>query len=596
MSIIIPSKYIYELNNPKVRDNVYKKVEINTQNGVANNGFDVTVGDFTEDTSSYLQNLKNAEWTDELQRIYNEYNDIYKVDVAYAIAGVRAVYVTRDFYIDIEKDKSYVSLLKLMETEENAYSISLQCSKTTGTGTVETKAGNFVSKNIQYSTITAPTSVENTVFQNVVIHAESEYTDGEPRRKAESTIDLSDNANVIIRVEQQDNAYKVTIENILICYESYVGSANKEIALVRGWQDTDTQQIPITTEKYEPILMKVNFQGNTIGIDFEKETISIGAQASKNSLSIEGNELIQSTNIYYPPFNHYYDGNYEVIDLGKTYSQRVKVQYIYNGVRGEQYIAAGGGSLRIYNPNQVAFEVVSVTFTANSISEFYSNILDEYKNGKETATLTCTMSRYLDTNGEAVIDPAVYNVVDLNYFNGDGYSLNIDADNNAIIMRSHGTLDGVQMMTTYDGEPQAEQYADGRTYYKNFFTNKTKVGLRFTLHTTNREEDDYGITLDTSYLPDGNYSLSYELDIKDDVVTIFNLQINKGKVRPYQKPVKMHFSEGDIVIPMKYTSSGTDVGISLYNNNANTPKQFKVTGVEFFYDGVTRQKLTLQEV
>ena len=589
MDIVIPSKYIYDLSNPKVRDNVYKRLDVNAIQSRPNNRFDTNVAEYTESTEDLFGSLDSAEWIMDAKWNSVGVANGTRYNWATAIASARTIYT--DFSTNIKKavDNAYISKLKIEDASTEGLSIVLQCKKYVGEGIVNAtnSSGHTVQINNQQITYSPTEEVVKTTFDDGSFIVEFDIVDD----KVVAEVSLRDNKDVLISIANTDEHFKVDLNNIVAGWEVFSGS----YGVAYDTTPLRTFDIPVQAFKYEPILLEISFEGNIIGIDFEKETVSIGAQASKNSLSIEGNELIQSTNIYYPPFNHYYDGNYEVIELQKIYSQRVKVQYIYNGTRGEQYIS-GGNSLRIYNPTPVPFEVVSVTFASNGFSEFYKNILDEYNNGKETATLTCTMSRYLDTNGEAVIDPAVYNVVDLNCFNGDGYSFNIDTDNGVIIMESHSTLDGVQMMTTYDGEPQVEQYADGRIYYKNYFTNKTKVGLRFTLHTTNREEDDYGITLDTSYLPDGNYSLSFELDIKDDVVTILNLQINKGKARPYQKPVRMHFSEGDIVIPMKYTSSGTDVGISLYNNNVNTPKQFKVTGVELFYDGVTRQKLTLQEV
>ena len=595
MAIVIPSKNIYDLSNPKVRDNVYNKVEVNAQKGVKDNKFGVTVADFSVPTSEHLEDLQGKDWTKSFDAKYTEY-DYTGVEVAIAVAGARAVYINKEFVIKIEKDNSYISYLTaLSQSSPDSYSITLQCNKYVGTGSIYTKALEYKYQNApEYHPPENESPLVNITAKGIVVTAKEKiWADG---RYAEATVDLPDNDDVKMSFLEKDGEIIVTVENILISYEAYSGTHYDDIKLITGWQNYYEAIVETNAEKYEPVSMNISFQGNTIGFDFKKETITIGENASKNALSIGENELIQSTNIYYPPFKHYYARSYEVIQLEKTYSQRVKVQFIHNGTKSEQYIAAGNQTTRIHNPSALPFEVVSVTFASNEISEFYKHILDEYNKGKETATLTCTMSQYLDANGEVVVDPAVYNVVDLNYFNGDGYSFNIDVDNGVIIMGSHGSLDGVQPMITYDGVPQAEQYVDGRIYYKNYFTNKTSVGLRFTLHATDRNEDDYGITFDTSYLPDGNYSLSYELDIKGDVVTILNLQINKGKARPYQKPVRMHFSEGDTVIPMKYTSSGTDVGISLYNNDINTPKQFKVTGVELFYDGVTRQKLTLQEV
>ena len=597
MSIIIPSKYIYDLSNPKVRDNVYKKVEVNAHKAVADNEFDVTVADFTENTEKYFTDLDTAKWSETLDAKYNEYTDTYEVEAALATAGARAVYVDREFVIDIKKDKSYISYLKaLFDDEINAYNITLQCRKFVGASSVYTEGFEFKYHNpITYALPENENPIISSSFDDVLIE-KSEWIYGEPSRAAVATIDLLDNSNVEVSGAEIGDSFKISIKNILICYESYIGSVYKTFKYTTGWKPYDKTTIPITAEKLEPVSMKISFQGNTIGIDFEKETISIGEQTSKNALSIAENELIQSTNIYYPPFKHYYARNYEVVQLEKTYSQRVKVQFIHNGTKSEQYIAAGNQSTRIHNPSALPFEVVSVTFTSNEISEFYKHILDEYNKGKETATLTCTMSQYLDTSGEVAIDAGAYNLVDFAHWSEDGDRIVFDPIANEIRYPYTNMLSNLDFSLTIDGTSSPISIVGSRYEAKTLFSNKSKITIWATMFDYEGEEYDYTIHIDPSYLPSGKFSLSFEMNVYDGVVVLANVQINKGKARPYQKHLKMHFSEGDIVIPMKYTSSGTDVGISLYNNDINTPKQFKVTGVELFYDGVTRQKLTLQEV
>ena len=605
MSIIIPSKNIYDLSNPKVRDNVYKKVEVNAQKGVADNQFDVNVANFSVETEEYTAALNSSEWTENSAYEYRSlaYNDGYRLGIS--VVGVRGYHIARTFRIQEELENSYISKLKsLLEDgtgQAEGINVSLQCIKYDGYGNAlyDRAEGKVIEKSITYSDPSTYNSLVKVSFNDGLIESMGTVPAVDAVQSEilfTTSVTIADNYDILPVFTKTDYGWLVEIDMLLCCLEKYMGNVTDMKRHDSSATPAKQYNIGITAEKYEPISMEITFQGNTIGIDFEKETISIGEQTSKNALSIAENELMQSTNIYYPPFKHYYNGTHEVIELEKTYSQRVKVQYIYNGTRGEQYIAAGGKSLIIYNPTPVPFEVVSVTFASGGISEFYKNILDEYNKGKETATLTCTMSQYLDTSGEVAVDANSHNVIDLSRVVGGGATF--DATTNSITMSRQDPLDGVNMTVEVHGlaYPVSLVESNGRIYTQSRFHASNNIECRFTLYESRGGSADYSVFIDTSNLPEGEYTFSFFMDIVDDTVKVYDLQINKGNLKPYQKPARMHFSEGDIVIPMKYTSSGTDVGISLYNNDINTPKQFKVTGVELFYDGVTRQKLTLQEI
>lgn len=593
MAIIIPSKNIYDLSNPKVRDNVYNKVEVNAQKGVADYKYDITVAQFNFDSSDAVFGQWNEDYAFNTAWLGLNYGSVY------ALAGIRTAVNNTNLRYHVSEfiKNAYISRLKTDMTDGvSPVVVNATCRKYVGEATVSVKTiyqdgDDVVSNEILGKTIVYPKDYEivTTRLDGRLAYDES-FTQGVYFASVSIDVSTTDNITTMPTITAIDGGWSVEFNEILCGLEKYYATDN--------WKGTlpKIDTIVAVAEKYEPISVEITFQGNTVGIDFEKETISIGKQTSKNALSIAENELIQSTNIYYLPFKHYYNGTHEVIELEKTYSQRVKVQYIYNGTKGEQYIAAGGKSLIIYNPTPVPFEVVSVTFVSGEIFEFYKNILDEYNNGKETATLTCTMSQYLDTDGEVVIDADAYNLVDLNYFTGQDFEF--DKNTNTAKVSSGKQLDGLHIFCVIGSSMQGSimTYEDGRIYIKDQFTRSAKVRLELDLYDVEGDEDNYILSIDTSYLPQGFYTLSFDLIVSDGYVMFANLQINRGKVKPYQKHLKMHFSEGDIVIPMKYTSSGTDVGISLYNNDINTPKQFKVTGVELFYDGVTRQKLTLQEI
>ena len=593
MDIIIPSKYIYESDNPKVRDNVYKRVDINAQKGIADNRFDITVFSQTEETTHHLNNLDKAQWQETLGYNYVSGSVTGIISKwASALVGARGVYLNRTFNIDKRKNNSYISFLKVLsENSLDGVGFSLQCRKYYGTGvaTVRNGANPAVkSKTIKYSLPENESPLVTLSLDNVSVSQSIDVPDS--FYIASATVDIDDNKDVRISVTDLGNILQVEIEHILICYESYWGTYSYQGTAIGSVTNFD-YDINITAERYEPFSMEVSFQGNTIGINFEKETITVGEQLSKNALSISGNELIQSGNVleYDVPYNRTSYSSSEVIEWGE-YPNPVRLSFRINNTT---YNYSYDTNKAIIDTRGYPFELISLT-TYFYISDWYENILNQYKNGKETATLTCSMSQYKNTNGEVVIDANAYNLVDFQYFHSKNAPFEITTG--SFILKSQSAISGVNTDFRYNGELQDAILRDGRIYINNQFASDEEISLRFTVEGDYGDSEDYDVQIDTSYLPIGRYTLSFKIDIGDTTAEIKDWQIESGKARAYQKPLKMHFSEGDIVVPMKYTANGTDKGISLYNNNPDTPKRFKVTGVAFVYDGVTRQKLTLQEI
>ncbi len=591
MDIIIPSKYIYESDNPKVRDNVYKRVDINAQKGIADNRFDITVFSQTEETTHHLNNLNEAQWQETLGYNYVSGSVTGIISKwASALVGARGVYLNRTFNIDKRKNNSYISFLKVLsENSLDGVGFSLQCRKYYGTGvaTVRNGANPAVkSKTIKYSLPENESPLVTLSLDNVSVSQSIDVPDS--FYIASATVDIDDNKDVTIIVTDLGDIFEVKIENILICYESYWGTYSYQGTAIGSVTNFD-YDINITAERYEPFSMEVSFQGNTIGINFEKETITVGEQLSKNALSISGNELIQSGNVleYDVPYNRTSYSSSEVIEWGE-YPNPVRLSFRINNTT---YNYSYDTNKAIIDTRGYPFELISLT-TYFYISDWYENILNQYKNGKETATLTCSMSQYKNTNGEVVIDADAYNLVDFNYYSTNA---TFEISSGSYILRAESAISGINTDFRYNGELQDTILIDGRIYI-NQIASGEKFDLRFTVYGDYGDSSDYDVQIDTSYLPQGRYTLSFKIDIGDTTAEIKDWQIESGKHRAYQKPLKMHFSEGDIVVPMKYTANGTDKGISLYNNNPDTPKRFKVTGVAFVYDGVTRQKLTLQEI
>jgi hypothetical protein len=98
--------------------------------------------------------------------------------------------------------------------------------------------------------------------------------------------------------------------------------------------------------EYIPKQIEITFYGDTIGIDLTDKTITIGE--GNKPLSFDGNELMQTTNSLNTAIN------------GKT----------------------------------------------EAVEGFYTSTLNAFKNGKETATIRCSIGEYKDQSGNVVISPS----------------------------------------------------------------------------------------------------------------------------------------------------------------------------------------------
>lgn len=100
-------------------------------------------------------------------------------------------------------------------------------------------------------------------------------------------------------------------------------------------------------EYYEPSQLRISVYGNTNGIELVEKNLVFGDTTERSAFSVENNELLQTTN--------YYEG--------------VLVEETENQLQ--------------FNANQT---------------------LEQYANGKETATLLCSINDYYDELGNKVID------------------------------------------------------------------------------------------------------------------------------------------------------------------------------------------------
>lgn len=235
--------------------------------------------------------------------------------------------------------------------------------------------------------------------------------------------------------------------------------------------------------EYLPQKIEITFYGETLSIDLTETTISLGESNGENPYSIDNNELLQTENYY---------GSEE----------------------------------------------------QNAIESGYNKTLEIYKNGLESAEITCSISKYYDQNGEIKI-------------RDDITSQDVDV---SIYARYRDTL-GLRYFTLYINSP-----LDYDLYiFYNVHTGTLSVPGSCVI-----QKGDTAVSAGT-----GSSVLSSTIGIS----------------RKYKK-YSMTFNIGDLVIPMIY-SNNKDVPISI-NGNGNA-KVFRVIGKKIKYDGAVWQVLSLQE-
>jgi hypothetical protein len=188
----------------------------------------------------------------------------------------------------------------------------------------------------------------------------------------------------------------------------------------------------------------------------------------------------------------------------------------------------------------------SGTVGGKSISQHLANnILKQYENGKETATILCSISDYYDENGYIAISP---NTVLVNYPIGISFSSNI--------IYSTVTL-------------------------------TSPITYPIDLRVTSRVERASG-EYDTIYitLPKNTTTATQNFP----AINIQSIEIISVEAVVDNMSFRLH----DQVIPKVMGADGTDRPMSKYKSG--NPKVFEVVGSNIIYDGAVWQELTLQEV
>jgi hypothetical protein len=363
MAIKIPSKHIYSMDNPKVRDNFIDKVEMTRKKVLPHNENKANVFNNRYDGLFIANTNESYERQNVIQNIPLETdsvnNPVYYIRVSYA--SIIPIYFTTDVEIPIHFGNSFISNLVLQEKDDNGNKYAT--STYTVYGIIE--QGNFEQKfSVTYDSTPLNEGNRwqfletNKKFTQTSISPYTELINIQDidncfkrkeiqqiSNKDDLVADLSENYirnetnlnSITSSIDYDNDCFK--IKGVKLCVgATSIGGTFGERATLSKSGGTYTGTITGTYTKYIPTYIEFNIYGNTVGIKLEDNTVSFGT--GNKPFSLDGNELLQ--------------------DSATT-----------NGKLTTQHLA--------------------------------ENILAQYKNGKETATILCDIGEYYNQQGEKAI-------------------------------------------------------------------------------------------------------------------------------------------------------------------------------------------------
>lgn len=358
MAIIIPSKNIYEKENNKVRDNLIDKLEIGAKRVVPNNEYEVPIHN-TNVKLEYTNEEIDAKIDNEFVKVQDKYdanNKFYN----YAYAGVESElrYKAGTIEIPVVQKTKYISKLTKLTNTINGETIEQPIQFSV--------RGNRVAK--AYWAKWKYTKPDKNEVYDFVELSEEQYINNHFTKLDEKGVVLDFPNTPITETISTGNApYNAYASASSVSHTnsiSYELSEDKTKFVInydimtyfrckrgRGSYQSTTDSDFIkdlglhSDYLYEGETLEITIYGNTIGINLEDNTITIG-KGNQHPFSIDGNELLQTSN----------------------------------------YIQEQGSETK-----------------SNAIETDYGNTLTSYQNGKETATILCSISDYYDEEGTKAI-------------------------------------------------------------------------------------------------------------------------------------------------------------------------------------------------
>lgn len=608
MAILIPSKNIYEKQNPKVRDNVIERIEIGAVEITPNNEYETPVYNEILDLNTFIEQENNEKQryivdtgTDGESMYYN---------YAYVYLNNKIKYINKKITINKLKNNNLISKIyygkNKDDEEEIEYSLRLKKEKKPIYAKIQMTGYQATILEKSYGEITESTEIIQTSNERqfpIMPILISKTVFG----ATASLNGVNDPTNLLISYKKNEENYEIEIQILEYFYaENFKGGYD-----IVGPLNRPTVEINVEgeVEEYTPLSLEITLYGNTIGIDLTDKTVYINGEAQKKVHSVEGNELMQTSNYLLDSgakaIETMYGATQKEYALGKeTATIRCSIGDYYDYKSGEKVISADFIGKDTFHDEYQEVEYIESTGTqyidtgiktSNSLS---FEIRTNYANGtllgaQDSSNAEKCIAIAGSSNSEYVrflsgsagqflgIPVNTYGFYDLTIkagkatltYNNKPTDISLTTKNNKIDLPIYifaRNVDGV-----------ASGYSPRKLFYFKVYDNGNLVRDFIPVY----RKSDGAIGL-------------YDLVEKSFYANAGTGTFLKGadtevEVEPTGKALKMSFEIGDEVIPMVYGADGKDYPMSTYKNGS--PKVFVVRGSKIFYDGAIFQEIFLQE-
>lgn len=422
MAIIIPSKNIYEIDNPKIIDNIIDNVSVEKTVITPNNDYetpvyneDIKIGVYNNAISdpngkdkSTIVNLKSFP--------YQGGNFIYWYFCSHTEYNTYGKTQTITIKIPKLQNNSFVNKIYYGENDEGDNNIKYSLYGYKKSGEVSSSVsfdigvGSVSNERIGDIVYSDPIYGENERFEipkKEEFIYEGSFDNGltSGTGSATSTAILYDSSTLL--TAKPTDYIENGVEYYLLEFNVICG-----VRVVKMGGNGGNSPIALagTYEEYVPEQIEITIYGNTIGINLTDGSVTYGS--GNKPLSLSGNELLQDSAYYSKSFKIlvndivankvFFEPIGAVVNVGdtivvrKTFTRR----YIVKEENGSLYLTKEN-ILDVYIKGK---EYNATTPTIKQTQFLANNVLNEYAKGKETATLLCSISDYYDESGEKVID------------------------------------------------------------------------------------------------------------------------------------------------------------------------------------------------
>lgn len=293
MAIVIPSKNIYDKNNPKVRDNVVDNVSVSQTVVLPDNQYDIPVYNetFRNFSITDIQGVnENFAFVNKNTRPGSTENVVVKFVsyIAFDNCGKTQVSVK----IPIVNNNSYIQSILHGTNEQGNTNIKYTLHGYKNSGTVSGRMHYDYADNLFSMSNITPTQETSELQTFQIPKQETFFYEGyyplfDLSASVSSTVSFANLGTILTATPKivGDN-YEISFDFIskyrvvkIGHYFAAVGSSNYT---VNG-----------TYEEYIPQQIEITFYGNTIGIDLKDGTVKIGD--GNKPYSLDGNELLQDS-------------------------------------------------------------------------------------------------------------------------------------------------------------------------------------------------------------------------------------------------------------------------------------------------------------